>query len=145
VREVGNFGRLGSSKIFGGQVDRQMWTVRGVGKFWRIGRSENLGGREVWKDWEGGSVGRILSPIINAFLQLRVDCVSYHSFDSRTERLMHSVTVVLHVVQIHIKVSTYSYVLHHVRILDKNLSGTRTQLIGFNLIWTIATSESLRG
>jgi hypothetical protein len=35
-----------------------------------------VGGREVWKDWEGKSFGRILSPIINAYLQLRVNCVS---------------------------------------------------------------------
>jgi hypothetical protein len=74
-------------------------------------------------------LGRILSPIINAYLQLRVDCVTYHSGDYRTERLDDSITHVLHVVQIHIKVIMYSYVLHHVRILDKNLSGTRSQVV----------------
>jgi hypothetical protein len=35
-----------------------------------------LAGRKVWKDWDGGS---ILLPVINGFLQLHVDCVSYHS------------------------------------------------------------------
>jgi hypothetical protein len=64
------------SKIFRGQVGQQICLVRGVGKFWRLGRSENLGGREVWKDLEGGSFSRILWPIINAYLKLRVDCVS---------------------------------------------------------------------
>jgi hypothetical protein len=58
-----------------------------------LGRSGNLGGRE---DWEGG---RILSPIMNVFLQLHVDCVSYFG-NYLTERLVHSITVVLHVVKI---------------------------------------------
>jgi hypothetical protein len=124
--------------------------VREVGKFWRLERSENLGGRKVWKDLEGGSFSRILSPIIIAILPLRVDCVSYHSGDYRTERLVHSITVVLHVVQIHINVSIYYSVVYHVRILDKNLSGTRTRLPRFHLIGTtgigtIGTSERLGG
>jgi hypothetical protein len=62
---------------------------------------------------------RILSPVMNVFLQLHVDCVSYHSGDYRTERLVRSITV-LHVVQIHINISIYYSVVHHVRILDKN-------------------------
>jgi hypothetical protein len=45
------------------------------------------------------------SPVINVFLQLHVDCVRYHSGDYRTERLVHSITVVLRVVQIHINTS----------------------------------------
>jgi hypothetical protein len=60
------------------------------------------------------------------YLQLRVDCVSYHSGDYRTERLDDSITHVLHVVQIHINASIYCSVVHHVRILDNNLSGTRS-------------------
>jgi hypothetical protein len=51
VREDGNFGRLERSKIFIGQVGRQIYEVRLVGKFWRLRRSGNLRGREVWKDW----------------------------------------------------------------------------------------------
>jgi hypothetical protein len=49
--------------------------------------SENFGGREVSKYWKGGSLGWIVSPTIFAFLQLGVDCVSYYSFDYRTEVL----------------------------------------------------------
>jgi hypothetical protein len=66
-----------------------------------------LGGREVWKDWEGGTIGRILLPVMNVFLQLHVHCVSYHSGDYRTERLVLSITDVLHVVQITINISIY--------------------------------------
>jgi hypothetical protein len=56
--------------------------------------------------------------------------------------------VVLHAVQIHINISIYYSVVHHVRNLDKNLSGTRTHLLGFHLIGTtrigmIGRSESL--
>jgi hypothetical protein len=32
--------------------------------------SPNLGGWEVWIDWEGGSVGSIISPVGTVFLQL---------------------------------------------------------------------------
>jgi hypothetical protein len=39
------------SKIFIGQVGRQIYEVRLVGKFWRLRRSGNLGGRVVGKDW----------------------------------------------------------------------------------------------
>jgi hypothetical protein len=60
---------------------------------------------------------------------MHVDCVSYHSGDCRTERLVHSITVVLRVVQIHITINIYYSVVHDVRILEKNLSGTRTQLL----------------
>jgi hypothetical protein len=42
-----------------------------------------VGGREVWMDWEGIKIGRILSPVMNVFLQLHVDCVCYHSDDYR--------------------------------------------------------------
>jgi hypothetical protein len=73
-----------------------------------------LEGREVLKDWEGGRIGRILSPVMNVFLQLHVLCASYHSSDYRTERLVRNIAVVLHVVQIHINIS----IVHHVRILD---------------------------
>jgi hypothetical protein len=94
-------GRLGRSKIFRCKEGRQIFEVRDVGKFWRLGRSGNLGGRVVWKDWEGRRTGRILSPVMNVFfLQLHVHCVSYHSGDYRAERLVHSATVVLQVVQI---------------------------------------------
>jgi hypothetical protein len=79
-------------------------------------------------DWEGGCIGRILSPVMNVFLQLHIDCISC-SGDCRTERLVHSITVVLHVVQTHINIGIYYSVVQHVRILDKNLSGTRTQLL----------------
>jgi hypothetical protein len=89
-----------------------------VGKFERLGKLAGL------KDWEGG---RILSPVINVFLQLHVHCVSYHSGDYRTERLVHSIAV-LHVVQIHINISIYYSVVQRLRILDKSLPGTRTQL-----------------
>jgi hypothetical protein len=76
-----------------------------VGKFGWFGRSGNLGGLEVWKDLKGRTIGRKLSPVINVFLQLRVDCVSY-SGDYLSERLVHSTTVVLHVVHIHFNIST---------------------------------------
>jgi hypothetical protein len=66
----------------------------------RLGRSGNLGGREVSKDWEGGSIGRILTSVMNVFLQLHVHCVIYQSGDYRTERLVHRITVVLHSVKI---------------------------------------------
>jgi hypothetical protein len=62
---------------------------------------------------------------MNVFLQLHVHCVSYHSGDYRTERLVHNITVVLHVFQIHINIGIYYSVVHHVRILDKELSRTR--------------------
>jgi hypothetical protein len=104
----------------------KIWKVREVGKFGRLVRSEDLGCRHTW---ECGSFGSILSPVINAFLQLGVDCVSYHSGDYRTEGLVHSITVVLPVVQIQIIISMHYSVLHHVRILDKNLSAIRTQLL----------------
>jgi hypothetical protein len=57
-------------------------------------------------------------------MQLDVDCVSYHSGDYRAESLVHTFTVVLHVVHTHINISTYYSFVLHVRILDKNLSGT---------------------
>jgi hypothetical protein len=46
-------------------------------------------------------------------LQLHVQYVSYHSGEYRTERLVHSINVVLHVVQIHINISIYYSVVHH--------------------------------
>jgi hypothetical protein len=54
-------------------------------------------------------IGRILSPVINVFLQHHVDCVSYYSGVCRTEGLVHSTTVVLHVVKIHMNI--YYYIL----------------------------------
>jgi hypothetical protein len=42
---------------------------------------------------------------------------------------VHSATVVLQVVQVHINISIYYSVVHHVRILAKKLSGNRTQLL----------------
>jgi hypothetical protein len=64
-----------------------------------------LGGEEVWNDWEGGRMGRILSPVMNVFLQLHIHCICYHLGDYYAERLFLSITVVLHVVEIHINVS----------------------------------------
>jgi hypothetical protein len=105
-----------------------------------------LGGREVWKDWDSGRIGRMLSPLKNVFLQLHVQCVGYHSGDYRTERLVRSIPV-LHVVQIHININIYYSVVHHVRILDKNISMARTQLLWFHLIGIrrIGRPESLGG
>jgi hypothetical protein len=65
----------------------------------------NLGGRAVWKDSEGRRIGRILSSVMSVFLQLHIHCVCYHSGDYRAERFVHSITVVLHVVQIRINIS----------------------------------------
>jgi hypothetical protein len=76
------------------------------------------------KDSEGERIGRILSPLINVFLQHHIDFVSYFG-DYHTERLVHSITVVLHVVQIHISISIYYSVVYHMRIRDKDLSGSR--------------------
>jgi hypothetical protein len=70
-----------------------------------------LGGRKFSKSGKGGSLVWILSPIINAFLELGVDGVSYHSGDYRTERIVHSFNVVFHVGQIHIIISMY-YIFH---------------------------------
>jgi hypothetical protein len=70
-----------------------------------------------------------LYSVMNVIMQLHVHCVGYNSSDNRTERIVLSITVVLHVVQIRINISIYYSVLHHVRILDVNLSGTRTQLL----------------
>jgi hypothetical protein len=82
-----------------------------------------LGGREVSSDWQDGRIGRMFSPVINIFLQLHVDCVCYISVDYRTERLVDSITIV----EIHINISTYTYVyysvVHHVRILHKAFLG----------------------
>jgi hypothetical protein len=58
-----------------------------VDKLETLGRSEIRGG------------GRILSPVMNVYFQLHVHCVTYHSSDYRTERVVHSITVVLHVVK----------------------------------------------
>jgi hypothetical protein len=69
----------------------------------------------------------MFSPVINIFLQRRVDCVCYISCGYRTEMVVHSITDV----QIHINISTYIYiyysVVHHVRIRQKRISGTRTE------------------
>jgi hypothetical protein len=117
-----------------------------VGQFGRLGKSENLGVQEIWevgrfwKDWEGGTIGRILSPVIYVFLLLHVDCVIFHSGDYRTERPVHSIILVLHVA-IHSNIIIYYSVVLHVRILGKNLSGARTQLLEFHLIGTRSISR----
>jgi hypothetical protein len=72
---------------------RRIDTLENVGRF---GRSGNVGRSGGLVD---GGDGWFLSPVINLCLQLHVDCVSY-SGDYRTERLVHSISVVLHVVQI---------------------------------------------
>jgi hypothetical protein len=74
-------------------------------------------------------ISRIFSAVINVFLQLHEDCVSYQSGDYRTERLVHSITDVLQVLQIHINISIRYSLLHHVRNLDKNITTTRTQVL----------------
>jgi hypothetical protein len=61
----------------GGYGDQDVLEVRKVKSFERLGRSE--------------------------FIQLHADCVSYHSGDYRAESLVHTFTVVLHVVHTHIK------------------------------------------
>jgi hypothetical protein len=98
-------GRIGRWESLGGYGDQKVLEVRKVKRFERLGRSE--------------------------FMQLdvRVDCVPYLSGDYRAESLVHSFTVVVHVVHTHINISIYYSVVLHVRILDKNLSGTRTQLL----------------
>jgi hypothetical protein len=64
----------------------------------------------------------MLSPLINVFFQLHVDYIIF-SCDYSTGRLVHSINVVVHV-QIHINIiSIYYTVVHHVRILEENLSG----------------------
>jgi hypothetical protein len=70
-----------------------------------------------------------LYSLMNVSLQLHEQCVGYNSSDNRKERHVLSITVVLHVVQIHINISIYYSVVHHVRILCMNLSGIRTQLL----------------
>jgi hypothetical protein len=92
----------------------------------------------------------MLSPLKKVFFQLHVQCVCYHSGDYRTEILVLSINVVLHVVQIHSNISIYYFVVHHVRILDKTLSMARTQVLRFHLlgmrrICRIGRSESLGG
>jgi hypothetical protein len=57
----------------GGSRDRKFVEVREVGRF-----------------------GRILSPVMDVFLQLNIHCVSY-SGHYRAQRLVHSINVVLHV------------------------------------------------
>jgi hypothetical protein len=49
------------------------------------------------------------------------ECVCKLSGDSRTEILVHSITVVLHVVEIHSNRRIYYSVVHHVRILGEKL------------------------
>jgi hypothetical protein len=72
-----------------------------------------------------------LYSVMNVFLQLRVHCVGYISSDNRTERLVLSITVVLKVVQIHINISIYYSVVHHVRILDVNVLGHEDSCFDF--------------
>jgi hypothetical protein len=66
---------------------------------------------------------------MHVYLQLHVYCVSYDSGDYLLERLVHSITDFLHVVEIHINKSIYYSAVHHVTILDKNLSGTHDFMI----------------
>jgi hypothetical protein len=89
--EVENFGRLGRSNIFFGQVGRQIYEVREVEKFgslWRSGGLERFGGRKHRQD-----------PLASNtfFLQLHVDRVRYKR-GYLTERPVHSITVALHLV-----------------------------------------------
>jgi hypothetical protein len=58
----------------------------------------------------------MLTLIMSVLLQLHADCVSYHSGVCRIERLVHSITVVLHVVQIQINIGIYYSVVHCVRV-----------------------------
>jgi hypothetical protein len=57
------------------------------------------------------------------YFQPHLDCARCHSSDYRTDRLVHIITVVLHVVQIRITICMYYSVVHHVRILEKNFVG----------------------
>jgi hypothetical protein len=59
-------------------------------------------------------IGRILSPVINVFLQLLVHCVSYLSGDYRTERHIQNITFVLLGVPIYINISIYCTFVHRV-------------------------------
>jgi hypothetical protein len=56
-------------------------------KFGRLGRSGNFGGEEVSKDLKGGGSVRILSPLMNVFLQLHVHCVCFLSGDFLAKKL----------------------------------------------------------
>jgi hypothetical protein len=71
----------------------------------------------------------ILSPVMSVVLLLHIHCVCYHSRDYRTETLVLSITLVLLFVQIHINISKYYCVVHHVRVLNKIFLGSRTQLL----------------
>jgi hypothetical protein len=100
----------------------------------------------VWKDWQGGRFDRMFSMVINVFFQLHVVRVCYISVDYRTERLVQSITAV----QIHINIILYMYlyysVVRHVRILNKSISGTRTQPLCFHdVMRRIGREEMLRG
>jgi hypothetical protein len=61
VREVGNFGRLWTLKIFRCQIGRQIYEVVGLGKFCEVRevrkfwRSEGLGGRKGQQDVLAGN------------------------------------------------------------------------------------------
>jgi hypothetical protein len=83
-----------------------------------------LEGWEVWKDWEG----RILSPVINGFLQLHV-VVEVIIPVITAQKDLSSALLLFFMLSKYILIYVYITVVHHVRILDKNLSGTRTQLL----------------
>jgi hypothetical protein len=85
VTDTGNFRRLGRSrgsrvsggrkswglrrlKIIIGQECRLIWEVKRSEKFGRLWRSGNLGDLVVWKNSRAGKIGRILSPLMNAYL-----------------------------------------------------------------------------
>jgi hypothetical protein len=78
---------------------------------------EGLEGRKYRPDPLAGN-----KPI---YLQLHVHYVSNIPVIPAQKDL----STVLHVVLIHINISIYYSVLHHVRILDKSLSGTRSQVL----------------
>jgi hypothetical protein len=84
--------------MFRGQFGRQICEVREVGKYLEVRIFREPGGL-------GGLMYRHYPLAGNEYtLQLHVDCVSYHSGDYRIGRLVHSITVVLHVVQTHINI-----------------------------------------
>jgi hypothetical protein len=82
------------SKIFIGQMCRQIYELTMVRKFGRLGV------------WEGGRIRMIPSSVRNVYLKVCVDCVSYTG-DYSTDRLVHSITVFVHVVQMIIIISIY--------------------------------------
>jgi hypothetical protein len=86
--------------------------------------------REVGKFWMLGGLDGRNDPLAGNKCIFTTSCrLSFHSGDYCTERLVTNITVVLHVVKNNVNISIYYSIGHHVRILDKNLSGTRIQLL----------------